>query len=63
MSVKKILKEQQVSQNIQFNVEDNQTIIAMVREGLGITIMPELALPYNLQGSIVKPLFPNLSVK
>ena len=39
-------------------MEENQTIIAMVREGLGITIMPELALPHNLQGSIVKPLLP-----
>lgn len=58
VSVKQFLKEQEVSPNIQFNVEENQTIIAMVREGLGITIMPELALPYNLQGSIVKPLLP-----
>ena len=39
-------------------MEENQTIIAMVREGLGITIIPELALPYNLEGTIVKPLLP-----
>ncbi len=61
VGVMKFLKEQEVSPNIQFNVEDNQTIIAMVREGLGITIMPELALPYNLQGTLVKPLFPEPS--
>ncbi len=59
VSVKKFLQEQEVSPpNIQFNVEENQTIIAMVREGLGITIIPELALPYNLEGTIVKPLLP-----
>lgn len=58
VSVKKFLQEQEVSPNIEFNVEENQTIIAMVREGLGITIIPELALPYNLEGTIVKPLLP-----
>ena len=29
-------------------VRDNATLVSMVREGLGVTIMPELALP---QGS------------
>lgn len=58
VSVKKFLQKHEVSPNIQFNVEENQTIIAMVCEGLGITIIPELALPYNLEGTIVKPLLP-----
>jgi len=58
VSVKKFLQKHEVSPNIQFNVEENQTIIAMVCEGLGITIIPELALPFNLEGTIVKPLLP-----
>ncbi|WP_223588857.1 LysR family transcriptional regulator [Neobacillus bataviensis] len=31
--------------NIVFEVEDNQTIISMVQEGLGLTVIPELTLP------------------
>lgn len=31
--------------NIQFEVEDNQTIISMVQEGLGLTVVPQLTLP------------------
>lgn len=31
--------------NIHFEVEDNQTIISMVQEGLGLTVVPQLTLP------------------
>ncbi|WP_026564844.1 LysR family transcriptional regulator [Bacillus sp. UNC41MFS5] len=31
--------------NVQFEVEDNQTIISMVQEGLGLTVVPQLTLP------------------
>ena len=31
--------------NIQFEVEDNQTIISLVHEGLGLTVVPQLTLP------------------
>lgn len=31
--------------NIQFEVEDNQTIISMVQEGIGLTVLPQLTLP------------------
>ncbi|KGR86205.1 LysR family transcriptional regulator [Lysinibacillus odysseyi] len=61
ISIKTFLKEHDVSPNVQFSVADNQTIIAMVREGLGITIIPELALPDDLQGATVKPLLPEPS--
>jgi DNA-binding transcriptional LysR family regulator len=30
---------------IQFEVEDNQTIISMVQQGLGLTVVPQLTLP------------------
>lgn len=31
--------------NILFEVEDNQTIISMVQEGIGLTVIPQLTLP------------------
>lgn len=41
--------------NIQFEVEDNQTLISMVQEGLGLTVIPQLTLPTNLtHGSTVE---------
>jgi len=41
-------------------VRDNATLISMVREGLGLTIMPELALPSDHQGFHVVRLRPTL---
>ncbi|MBB4825572.1 DNA-binding transcriptional LysR family regulator [Sporosarcina luteola] len=58
ISIKAFLHEQTVSPNVQFNVVDDQALIAMVREGLGVTIIPELALPNDLQNILIKPLTP-----
>ncbi len=41
-------------------VRDNSTLVSMVREGLGLTIMPELALPQDLEGLCVLQLRPRL---
>ncbi|MED1469937.1 LysR family transcriptional regulator [Bacillus salipaludis] len=41
-------KEQGITPNIQFEVSDIATIIAMVQEGVGYTILPELAIPSTL---------------
>lgn len=41
-------------------VRDNATLASMVREGLGLTIMPELALPADRAGLVVLPLRPRL---
>lgn len=43
--LRSIFKEQGVSPNIQFEVRDIATIIAMVQEGVGNTILPEMAIP------------------
>ncbi|WP_169907681.1 LysR family transcriptional regulator [Priestia abyssalis] len=43
-----IFKEQGVSPAIQFEVRDIATIIAMVQEGVGNTILPEMAIPATL---------------
>lgn len=46
--VRAIFKERGISPNIQFEVGDIATIIAMVQEGVGNTILPELAIPSTL---------------
>jgi DNA-binding transcriptional LysR family regulator len=46
--------------DIRFMVRDNATLAAMVREGLGLTIMPELALPDDRVGLAVIRLDPAL---
>ncbi len=43
-----IFKEQGISPIIQFEVRDIATIIAMVQEGVGNTILPEMAIPATL---------------
>lgn len=43
-----IFKEQELTPNIQFEVRDIATIIAMVQEGVGNTILPEMAIPSTL---------------
>ncbi|WP_312470430.1 LysR family transcriptional regulator [Neobacillus sp.] len=43
-----IFKEHGISPNIQFEVSDIATIIAMVQEGVGNTILPEMAIPTTL---------------
>ena len=40
-----IFKEQGISPTIQFEVRDIATIIAMVQEGVGNTILPEMSIP------------------
>lgn len=42
--VRRILKENNVTPNIKFELEDDQAIISMVQNGLGISILPEMVL-------------------
>jgi DNA-binding transcriptional LysR family regulator len=43
---------------IHYEVSDSATILAMVREGLGITLMPRMRLPKKLEGIVALPLDP-----
>ena len=45
--IRKLFKENNVLPNIIFEIEDNNTIISMVQEGLGITIIPEMVFSQN----------------
>ncbi|WML44827.1 LysR family transcriptional regulator [Neobacillus sp. PS3-40] len=53
-----IFKEQGIYPNIQFEVRDIATIIAMVQEGVGNTILPEMAIPSTLAKVTVSYLSP-----
>ncbi len=50
----------QCSPSIKFEVRDMGTILNMVQEGLGITIVPEMALPDRTPNVIVKNLQPSI---
>lgn len=54
--VKELFKTHQILPNIVFEIEDNQTIISMVEEELGLTILPELVLPKHFSNTMVIPL-------
>jgi DNA-binding transcriptional LysR family regulator len=44
--------------NIRYQASDSATIFAMVREGLGITLVPRMMLPKKLEGMVALPLDP-----
>lgn len=46
--IKRLFRENNVLPNVIFEIEDNSTIISMVQEGLGITIISEMVIPKNL---------------
>ncbi|AIQ12261.1 LysR family transcriptional regulator [Paenibacillus durus] len=46
--IREIFAHAGLSPSVQFEVRDTSTILSMVQEGLGITIVPELALPDSL---------------
>ncbi|MGM0970586.1 MAG: LysR family transcriptional regulator [Bacillota bacterium] len=43
--IKKLLKERGVKPQVLFEIGDNNTLISMVQEGLGVTIIPTFILP------------------
>jgi DNA-binding transcriptional LysR family regulator len=44
--------------HIRYQASDSATILAMIREGLGITLMPRMVLPKKLEGVVALPLDP-----
>lgn len=44
--------------HIRYQASDSATILAMVREGLGITLVPRMMLPKKLEGAVALPLDP-----
>jgi len=54
--VRGLFKKHNVVPNIVYEIEDNQTIISMVEEEIGLTILPELVLPKHFSNTKVIPL-------
>ncbi|OUZ10062.1 LysR family transcriptional regulator [Bacillus pumilus] len=54
--IKKLLKERGVKPHVLFEIGDNNTLISMVQEGLGVTIIPTLILPPQMSHTKVIPL-------
>lgn len=44
--------------SIRYQASDGATILAMVREGLGVTLLPRMMLPQQLEGVVALPLDP-----
>ncbi|MDY0943943.1 LysR family transcriptional regulator [Priestia megaterium] len=44
--INQIFRENNIKPNVKFEVSDDQTIMAMVQNNLGISIRPEMTLPY-----------------
>jgi DNA-binding transcriptional LysR family regulator len=44
--ISQIFRENNIKPNVKFEVSDDQTIMAMVQNNLGISIRPEMTLPY-----------------
>ncbi len=58
-----LFRQAHVTPRIQFEVLDSKTIFAMVQEGIGVTIVPELALPDDSDRLQVLHLTPRASRK
>jgi DNA-binding transcriptional LysR family regulator len=58
--IEELLKVAASNPDIVCIVRDNATLVSMIREGLGLTIMPELALPVACDGVQLIRLRPNL---
>ncbi|HEV2672968.1 MAG TPA: LysR family transcriptional regulator [Aliidongia sp.] len=58
--IEELLAAADSAPDVRFMVRDNTTLAAMVREGLGFTIMPELALPEDRGGLAILRLDPVL---
>ncbi|WP_260564621.1 LysR family transcriptional regulator [Bacillus pumilus] len=58
--IKKLLKERGVKPQVLFEIGDNNTLISMVQEGLGVTIIPTLILPPQMSHTKVIPLETNV---
>lgn len=53
-----VMKASNVKPSISLEVKGSETIVAMVREGLGVSILPELYMRSHGEGIVTRPLSP-----
>lgn len=56
--IRPLFQQAKVPLVVQYEVSDVNTMLAMVKEGLGITIVPAMCLPQTFRGAAVIPLAP-----
>lgn len=56
--IRQLFNDANLTPNIRYEIQDTSTIIAMVREGIALTILPELAIPQETVGIKILPLSP-----
>lgn len=56
--LKQVFDKTNVTPTIRYEIQDTSTIIAMVKEGIAFTILPELALSQDTAGLVSVPLHP-----
>ncbi|MFE8700743.1 LysR family transcriptional regulator [Cytobacillus sp. FJAT-54145] len=56
--IKEVFKKSELTPTIRYEIQDTSTIMAMVREGIALTILPELAIPNEIAGVKTIPLKP-----
>ena len=61
MDARSVLNAAGVRPNIRFTTKDDYAIIAMVEQGLGMSIMPELLLRQRSENVVTKELVPRPS--
>lgn len=54
--VRRICAESRFAPNIRYQLEDDQAILAMVRNGLGVSILPEMIVAGQSEGICARPL-------
>ena len=59
--VRRAFRALSVRPNIRFETKDDYAVIAMVRQGLGVSIMPSLLLRGNTDGVEIRPIDPPAS--
>ncbi len=59
--VRRAFRAVSVKPNIRFETKDDYAVIAMVRQGLGVSIMPSLLLRGNTDGVEIRPIDPPAS--
>jgi DNA-binding transcriptional LysR family regulator len=58
--ITEVLRAAGATPKTQFTIRDMQTILTMVQEGFGVTIVPELALPSKSPPVCMRPLTPSV---
>lgn len=61
--IRSIFRSSGLTPDVRFDVRDMETILALVAEGLGVSLAPKLALPHSLKGVRAIPLHPSVRRK